>query len=482
MEGGNGCQDSDRQIWEVICPKGVFVRIARELNSPSFDERLSSGSLVQQVTLTGDRLRYHRIAGTGNGPDSGWVSVRARGAELLAPVDIDPPNGGWKILKRELSTSWVGWKGPSLPVSPGTEFDAGNGSVARSQCQQRSGEPYVFYRRVFFNDTKPTGLRMSACLAAMDEARTDTCALNDHTVRSMAKVTSPITQAVIEFKPAIARLGEATDGLLYADKDAKGPVLSWICDECEFGWPEFPMRREEHTLFYMGKDHNSHQRLPVATARFTVALVDDSQHPPTLLDASQWEQDVNTFFAKLRTGHQTQALAESKNLSSMYPAGTPFVPTQFRQVSWRMAHSFSDTWAVLYHAKVPELLWDLNMLADGYFAKLLTPDADPQSLVMNLPKRMQVGHIYDAYCFLDEKSFKACYLLCPKGKSSPSDCVLSVFASYNWVTESAQGISSHDIRVVETAGIRALFAHIAGSSTKNIGPTGVVDISSLSKS
>eukprot|EP00439_Symbiodinium_sp_Y106_P003980 s5859_g1.t1 len=82
-------------IWEVIggADKGgaggtqlrVLVRVDEEVSSTPFPDRLTTGSLVMEVELVGDRLRYDRIAGTGAGPDSGWVSVRLGRRELLVP-------------------------------------------------------------------------------------------------------------------------------------------------------------------------------------------------------------------------------------------------------------------------------------------------------------------------------------------------------------------------------------------------------------
>lgn len=43
------------------------------MTSTPFPARLTTGSLVMQVELNGDRLCYDRIAGTGAGPNSGWA-------------------------------------------------------------------------------------------------------------------------------------------------------------------------------------------------------------------------------------------------------------------------------------------------------------------------------------------------------------------------------------------------------------------------
>lgn len=60
---------------------GILVRRGQELSSPAFNERLSTGAEVEPLHVTGDRLHYRRITGTG--PEEGWVSVRISGKELL---------------------------------------------------------------------------------------------------------------------------------------------------------------------------------------------------------------------------------------------------------------------------------------------------------------------------------------------------------------------------------------------------------------
>eukprot|EP00932_Pfiesteria_piscicida_P017895 SRR837773.4770.p1 GENE.SRR837773.4770~~SRR837773.4770.p1 ORF type:complete len:187 (-),score=9.85 SRR837773.4770:107-601(-) len=128
--------------------------------------------------------------------------------------------------------------------------EAGPGSVVRPQCPQQKGNPYTFYRQVQFVDTKPTGLRMSACLAAMDDCRTDLFTICDQTVESFRKVTDPFVQVAIELRPEVRRLARragAEDGLLYTHRESKGDVLSWLRLEATFGWPMFPLRNEDRT-------------------------------------------------------------------------------------------------------------------------------------------------------------------------------------------------------------------------------------------
>lgn len=72
-------------MWEVVGGKdkgGILVREGQALTSEALQERLSTGSEVEELELIGDRLRYRRLCGTG--PELGWVSVRMSGKELMA--------------------------------------------------------------------------------------------------------------------------------------------------------------------------------------------------------------------------------------------------------------------------------------------------------------------------------------------------------------------------------------------------------------
>jgi len=77
------------QPWKVVGggdKGGIVVRTARETASPIDPVRLSTGAVVQELALEGDRLYYKRISGAG--PDSGWVTLRLQsGKELLVKVD-----------------------------------------------------------------------------------------------------------------------------------------------------------------------------------------------------------------------------------------------------------------------------------------------------------------------------------------------------------------------------------------------------------
>mmetsp|Transcript_11053 Transcript_11053/g.20068 ORF Transcript_11053/g.20068 Transcript_11053/m.20068 type:complete len:391 (+) Transcript_11053:40-1212(+) len=75
------------QKWEVVGGAdkgGILIREGVDLKSPQCSDRLSTGAIVEQVSLVGDRLQYKLVSGTG--PAEGWASVRISGKELLVKV------------------------------------------------------------------------------------------------------------------------------------------------------------------------------------------------------------------------------------------------------------------------------------------------------------------------------------------------------------------------------------------------------------
>jgi len=72
------------QMWEVIGGTGlggIIVREGKDLKSTQAADRLSTGALVREESLTDGRLEYTRVTGTG--PDKGWVSLKLKEKDLL---------------------------------------------------------------------------------------------------------------------------------------------------------------------------------------------------------------------------------------------------------------------------------------------------------------------------------------------------------------------------------------------------------------
>lgn len=69
--------------WEIVGGAdkgGILVREGQDLKSPATAERLSTGAIVEQIALAGDRLNYRLRTGTG--PQEGWISVKISGKAL----------------------------------------------------------------------------------------------------------------------------------------------------------------------------------------------------------------------------------------------------------------------------------------------------------------------------------------------------------------------------------------------------------------
>jgi len=350
------------------------------------------------------------------------------------------------------------------------------------QEQQSPGGPYVFYHQINFNDSKPTGLRMSACLAAMDELRTDSFTLCDQSVDSVRKVINPLTQLALELRPDILRLsgkdkGNRT-GLHHAHPKSQGAVLSWLRLEALFGWPPFPLRTEEQTIYLTGKQKYSRMRTPLCQGRFVEAFVDDSVEPSAALSGLQWENDIDQFFAKVKASFSSDKLNERAFQKFYREGGLPFAPTTYKKVTWTMSQIYTDLWGVLYHPKTPELLWDLNTLAGDEFAQLVEEEPDPQAISVALPREMKVGERYEAFCFLEANDKRAVYVLLPEGKTAAADCVLCVCARYDWVSAPQDGktIRSGDVEVCNALSRSALANYGLGKEPK---PNKFLDLEKL---
>lgn len=431
------------KVWKVVGggdKGGLLVRKGKDTSSEEETARLSTGALVEQVTLEGARLKYKRR--TGIGPDSGWVSIELKGKVLLEPVTL----GNAQPAGEQAGPPVEPLAGPRPPVEP----------LAGPQYSQTPGEPFIFYHQVNFGDTKPTGLRMSACFCAMDEARVDLHSVCDLSAKVL-RVTDPHIQFTLELSPTMIDIGKdaGAGGLMYAHPESRGIVTSWLRCELKLAFPRFPMKLEEQNIFFVGKEgpHSVKQKHEhLGTLRTQKAFVNDATGG--LCEENEFSGELSRFHAKVIDEHSSEHLKEVK-LSSLYPErGTPFVPTVFKKVVWKMSYSFSDCWSRFYHAKVPELLWELNDLAGGPFAKLVEKESDPQAVAVNLPKKMDLGTVFEAYCFLDEPVKSAIYFLYPEGSQKVTELALTIFARYDWTAAPKDGktLCKEDVDVTTGAG------------------------------
>mmetsp|Transcript_80530 Transcript_80530/g.227966 ORF Transcript_80530/g.227966 Transcript_80530/m.227966 type:complete len:244 (-) Transcript_80530:78-809(-) len=80
--------ESPRQHWTVVGggeKGGIIVRSKVELRSAELPKRLATGSVVEELAKSGDRLHFRRVHG--DGPDTGWVSIAVGGKALMEPCE-----------------------------------------------------------------------------------------------------------------------------------------------------------------------------------------------------------------------------------------------------------------------------------------------------------------------------------------------------------------------------------------------------------
>jgi len=79
------------QYWQIVGGEGlggIIVREGAELKSAQCSERVSTGALVEEVALIGQRLHYKLCEGTG--PKEGWVSLTLKEKPLVEKTDRKP--------------------------------------------------------------------------------------------------------------------------------------------------------------------------------------------------------------------------------------------------------------------------------------------------------------------------------------------------------------------------------------------------------
>lgn len=115
----------------------IIVRQERDLQSEQLTERLSTGAIVEEIELFGDRLHYSRLSGTG--PQTGWVSLRMARKELLIPVK--PPARPARPLLgqapgRPARPEWRHWHSEELPFTQ-MEPPIRSSSAQSERCERK---------------------------------------------------------------------------------------------------------------------------------------------------------------------------------------------------------------------------------------------------------------------------------------------------------------------------------------------------------
>jgi hypothetical protein len=80
-------------MWEVVGGAdkgGIIVREGYKLQSKALEDRLSTGSVIEELELVGDRLHYK--LNKGSGPQEGWISLKVKDKPMVQMLDR-VPNG-----------------------------------------------------------------------------------------------------------------------------------------------------------------------------------------------------------------------------------------------------------------------------------------------------------------------------------------------------------------------------------------------------
>mmetsp|Transcript_68941 Transcript_68941/g.121881 ORF Transcript_68941/g.121881 Transcript_68941/m.121881 type:complete len:644 (+) Transcript_68941:64-1995(+) len=103
-------------IWEIVGGSdkgGIVVREGESTSSKQLSDRVSTGALVEQIELKGQRLHYKLQSGTG--PAEGWISISLSGKDLaVLPVAVEPRDTEPRCLA-ELSKEPLSWTPVSMP-------------------------------------------------------------------------------------------------------------------------------------------------------------------------------------------------------------------------------------------------------------------------------------------------------------------------------------------------------------------------------
>merc|ERR1719401_856179 len=67
---------------------GILVRAGEDRTSEPNEVLLATGAEIEQLELKRDRLHYKKLSG--EGPEEGWVSLKASGKLLVTRIDAPP--------------------------------------------------------------------------------------------------------------------------------------------------------------------------------------------------------------------------------------------------------------------------------------------------------------------------------------------------------------------------------------------------------
>lgn len=144
---------------------GLLVRDGAKLDAVKLEERLATGSIVEEVALEGDRLSYKLLSGSG--PQSGWISVSMKGKELAVRSSQGSKASGstclGHTLQKEREEMWeVGPDGIELSVRLAMPSDSTDETKVGCCALFVGGMPQEYYGNSRMEDPLPSAI-MSKC-------------------------------------------------------------------------------------------------------------------------------------------------------------------------------------------------------------------------------------------------------------------------------------------------------------------------------
>ena len=118
------------KVWQVVGggdKGGILARQGQQLKSPELPFRLATGSFIKELALEGGRLHYELLEG--DGPKSGWVSLKLKDADLVARTDSRP----WDRIEEAAGPS-AEVEVDEAPQPPGAH---GRGGLADAPAMRR---------------------------------------------------------------------------------------------------------------------------------------------------------------------------------------------------------------------------------------------------------------------------------------------------------------------------------------------------------
>mmetsp|Transcript_19122 Transcript_19122/g.43460 ORF Transcript_19122/g.43460 Transcript_19122/m.43460 type:complete len:515 (-) Transcript_19122:91-1635(-) len=290
------------QHWEVVGGSGggITVRSEKSVASKQLDEKLATGSIVEELELAGERLHYRKV--TGAGPETGWVSVSLKDKILLNKV-AKPATPAAAAKAAPAAAA------PSTPVAKAAGAPAAASSAAPEDVltQEVAPPPAAIAGAPVYDLTKE---QMAALAKEADDWWMDS---------NRRKVLPPDTSILKDFCADKAEVG------LEPPRDYKGgqlpvmprtvglPTYAAVPDDVKKNFPERPVRRPMIRLYcFPGAADNYMLWIQMATAApewCEVAIYEPRAHgfrPNEPWDKSL-EERADDAFKVMRPAFETHA-------------------------------------------------------------------------------------------------------------------------------------------------------------------------------